>query len=101
MALRKLSELNEWRVSNHNEDIRGKVLYERDGDRVGKIDDMLVDTDAKLARTVILENGERFSVDDIDIESDGVYLRQATRTHTEPRVKVYRGGESSPTRPTV
>lgn len=116
MALKKLSHLNDWHVSDRNEDVRGKVLYERDGDRVGKINDMLVDTDAKLVRTVILDNGERFSVDDIDITKDGVYLKTThagahtgthtgmhtdthTGAHTEPRVKIYRGGESSSTRP--
>ncbi|QDG53526.1 PRC-barrel domain containing protein [Persicimonas caeni] len=105
MALKKLSHLDDWHVSDRKEDVRGKVLYERDGGRIGKIDDMLVDTDAKLVRTVILDNGERFSVDDIDITSDGVYLHKGThtqghtQTHTEPRVKIYRGSESSSTRP--
>lgn len=109
MALKKLSHLDDWHVSERKEDIRGKVLYERDGDRVGKIDDMLVDTDAKLVRTVILDNGERFSVEDIDITNDGVYLRKSTHTgahtttptgtHSESRVKIYRGGESTSTRP--
>jgi sporulation protein YlmC with PRC-barrel domain len=104
MALRKLSELADWQVSDEGEDIRGHEVYERDGGRLGTVDEMLVDTDAKLVRSIILDNGQRFSADDIDIEGNRVYLSKehAGQTHAHrPKVEVYRheGGTSRPTAP--
>lgn len=104
MALRKLSELADWKVSDKDEDIRGHEVYERDGGRLGTVDEMLVDTDSKLVRSIILDNGERFSADDIDIEGNRVYLSKEHlgRTQTQrPKVEIYRneGGSTRPTAP--
>jgi sporulation protein YlmC with PRC-barrel domain len=88
MALHRLSELEDWHVSDRDEDIRGREIYARGGDRLGKVEDMLVDTDAELVRTIILDNGERYSVEDIEIENDGVFLETK---HDQPHraVRVY------------
>jgi sporulation protein YlmC with PRC-barrel domain len=44
-------------VAAPEEDIRGKTVRDRDGEKIGKIDDLLVDTEEHRTRFLRLEHG--------------------------------------------
>lgn len=103
MALKRLSELDDWKVSDQDYDIRGSQLRDRDRNALGTIDDLVVDTDKEYVTELILDNGEQISADHIDIKDDGVFL---TRGHTAAsserpsRVRIYgKSGGRTSTRP--
>ncbi len=74
MTIQRLSKLADWRVKHKEQDVRGLDLWEREGARVGTIADMVVDTDARLVTSVVLEDGRHVAAEDIDIEGSKVYL---------------------------
>lgn len=48
--LRPLSRLDEFRVAEHDQDVRGWDVVARDGKKIGNVDDLLVDTSMRKVR---------------------------------------------------
>lgn len=48
--LRPLSRLDEFRVAEHDQDVRGWDVVARDGKKIGNVDDLLVDTTMRKVR---------------------------------------------------
>jgi len=69
-----LSDLDEYRLVDEDQDIRGWKLMDRAGNELGKIDELIVDTAAERVDTVRLESGVEYSVRDLTIGDDIVYL---------------------------
>lgn len=44
-------------IPNPDEDIRGRKVVDRDGERLGKVSDLLIDDSAMRARFLIVEHG--------------------------------------------
>ncbi len=80
MAVQRLSKLADWRLVDESQDLRGRPLYDRDGNRVGTIDDMLVDTDEEIVRWVRLDDGRRVAAEALNIEEGGVFLDRPIAT---------------------
>ncbi|MES2733777.1 MAG: PRC-barrel domain-containing protein [Bacteroidota bacterium] len=53
--LYKLSELNDFEVSPNNPDVRGWTLIGLDGERIGEVDELIVDTEAEKVRYLAVE----------------------------------------------
>ncbi|HET6566364.1 MAG TPA: PRC-barrel domain-containing protein [Rhodothermales bacterium] len=93
MAVQPLSDLYDWHLVHEDQDIRGwKVLDDR-GTEIGRIDELLVDTDSEVVDRIRLDNGEEFSARDIEIEDGVVHVRgeaALTASTTEPLARTYR-----------
>lgn len=75
----ELDELSNYELVNDNQDIRGADIYSAaTGEKIGEIEDMLVDRSAELVKAVRLEDGTCCAVENIQITDDKVvYLDQA------------------------
>jgi stress response protein YsnF len=70
----RLQDLSGWKLAHHDQDIRGWPLMDDAGREVGRIDEMIVDTDTRHVETVVLENGAEFPVSALDIGKNEVRL---------------------------
>jgi len=50
-----MSELNDFEISPNNPDVRGWTLIGLDGERIGEVDDLIVDTEAQKVRYLAVE----------------------------------------------
>lgn len=92
--VRKLAGLNDWQLEDSDQDLRGKALMTSDGREVGKIDDMLADTDAERIVGLRLDDGRVVNVDSVDIR-DGVPVLLVDTAHVPPAPAVGRGEVTS------
>lgn len=70
----RLRNLQDWKLSEQDKDIRGWMLRSEDGRQIGQIRDMIADTDSKRVESVVLDNGTELPVRDIEIRGDDVVL---------------------------
>src|SRR6478609_105089 len=85
MTLRTLDDMNET-IADPNQDIRGREVIAKDGDKIGKVDALLVDTQegkirfARLEAGGFLGFGEKTWLIPVDaitrIDADHVYVDQ-------------------------
>ena len=70
-----LSNTGSWKLKfEDTQDIRGYQALDKDGNPVGRVDSMIVDTDAERVTAVLLEDGQEFSASDLSIGDGVVYL---------------------------
>ncbi len=70
----RLHNLQDWKLSDQDKDIRGWMLRSEDGRQIGQIRDMIADTDSKRVESVVLDTGAELPVEDIEIRGDDVVL---------------------------
>jgi uncharacterized protein (TIGR02271 family) len=71
---RKLASLSNYELENREQDIRGHQVLSSDGRVIGKIDDLLVDTEQECVYAARLEDNRLVNTDYLDIRKDGVFL---------------------------
>lgn len=93
-----INQSDDWHVQHDRQDIRGWAVYDGSGERVGRVRDLVADTDSELVETVVLDNNEEYPAGDIEIGYDDkvVYLegvhhaeREEEGAEAEPVVKAY------------
>lgn len=65
--LYKLDSLDKYELEHSDQDLRGKTLYTTDGKEVGRVDDMLVNTDRERVAALRLEDDRVIDIDCVDI----------------------------------
>ncbi len=83
MARAPLSQLDDWELVHEDQDIRGWPLEDRDGNYIGTVQELIVDTDTEFVETIVLDNGEQYPNDDIELGDGVVYLRRAEAPEPE------------------
>ncbi|HUG45279.1 MAG TPA: PRC and DUF2382 domain-containing protein [Sphingomicrobium sp.] len=63
----KLESLDKYELEHSDQDLRGQTLFTHDGKEVGKVDDMLVDTDGERVAALCLEDNRVIDIDHVDI----------------------------------
>ena len=93
-----INRSDDWHVEHDRQDIRGWAVHDAAGKRVGRVRDLVADTDSKLVETVVLDDNEEYPARDIEISYDDkvVYLegthaaeREEEGAEAEPVVKAY------------
>jgi uncharacterized protein (TIGR02271 family) len=74
MALAPLSRLDDWELENDDQDLRGNYLKDYNGNRIGQIDEMIVDTDQERVVAVRLEDGAEYPVSSLELRDGDAYL---------------------------
>lgn len=69
-----LSDTGEYQLVNSAQDVRGYNVLDRNGQPVGTVESMLIDTDAELVTTLVLEDGTELAARDVTIGESVVYL---------------------------
>ncbi len=93
MAYTELSNLSDWHLVHPEQDIRGWTVQDNAGNIIGRVDELLVNTDSELVERIRLDNGDEIEARDIEIGDNVVHVRSAdvlTHETTEPVVKTYR-----------
>ena len=72
-----LYELDDYKLANRDQDVRGRPLKTHSGDRLGLIERMLVDRDHERVAALVLDDGRAFPVEDIEIRDGEAYIESA------------------------
>lgn len=67
-----LDHLKDWELEHKSQDIRGRPLVMANGDKIGVIDDLLVDRSAERVAAVRLKDDRCCAVERLEIEDDRV-----------------------------
>lgn len=78
MTIQRLSRLSDWRIKDDSQDLRGCEVWTRDGEFLGKVIDMVVDTEARRVTSLVLQNDSHIPTDQIDIEDGKGWVRPTT-----------------------
>ena len=70
-----LTELRKWKLDHKTEDIRGWSLRDPDGQLLGTVDELIVDTDTKHVTQIVLADGKRYAARDVMIGEDELRLQ--------------------------
>jgi sporulation protein YlmC with PRC-barrel domain len=76
MAVLPLSELPGWRLADPAEDLRGLPVLDENGMEVGIVAELPVDTDTDLIETVVLDNGNAYSVRRLRRDGQTLHLQE-------------------------
>jgi uncharacterized protein (TIGR02271 family) len=71
MAHQLFSETDDWELENDDQDIRGYSVVDEQGQTLGTVRDMYVDTDTETIDRLVLDNGSEVDVASASVE-DGV-----------------------------
>ena len=63
----KLESLDRYELEHNDQDLRGNTLYTNDGRELGRVDDMLVDTERERVAALRLEDDRIVDIDHVDI----------------------------------
>lgn len=74
MARDLISNLSEWGLVYDEQDVRGRDVYSTDGSKLGEVKDMVADTEAEQIVALVLDNGQEYSADLVEIEDDRVIV---------------------------
>jgi len=91
MSLKPLSSLSDYDLVNSEQDCRGREAVDLNGNRLGKVQEMIIDTERERVDSIMLDTGKHISVGDIALrdnmvlvrESGDVQAAQATETTTK------------------
>lgn len=78
MARIPLSNTDDWQLKFDDQDVRGYDALDADGNRVGAVRDMIVDTDEERVDAVVLDDGAEYPARDLSIGDGVVYLTSIT-----------------------
>ena len=89
--VRKLASLDDWELEHPDQDLRGKMLVDHQGQEVGIIDDMLADTDKEKIVALRLRDDRIVNVDAVDIRDGRPVLTMGREGVPKPAAGVDRG----------
>lgn len=69
-----LQELDDYKLVNSDQDLRGQGLYTDNGTRLGTVSRMLVDPERDHVAALVLEDGRGVPVDEIEIRDGDAYI---------------------------
>lgn len=75
MSMTLLSHLNDWGLVDEDQDIRGWPVKDASGSTLGTVRDFVVDTEAERVNSVVLDDGKKLSVQDVDPDFDQHVVR--------------------------
>lgn len=75
MARGLLKNMGDWKLKDKDKDIRGRMLMTANGEPVGLIRDLVVDTDTERVESIVLDNGREFPARDLELRGSDVLLR--------------------------
>ena len=85
MARLPLSQNDDYQLGDDVPDVRGWDVY--DGDRrLGRIDDLIINTDTGRVETAVLDSGERYHLRDLDLGDGVARLTKVTTPGTNPEI---------------
>lgn len=76
MTIQRLSRLSDWRLKDKEQDLCGKILRAQNGQEIGRVIDMVVDTEAGLVTSVVMQDDTHVATEDIDLRDGQIWLSE-------------------------
>lgn len=89
MARIPLSNTGDWELKFDEQDVRGYDALDADGNRIGTVDEMIVNTDERRVDAIVLEDGTEYPARDISIGDGVVFLTGTVPDDMAESVTVY------------
>lgn len=90
MARERLSKTDDWELVHTEQDIRGWRAVDASGGELGTVEDLTLDTEAKLVESITLDSGAEYPASEIEIGDEVVYVEgTGSYEDEEPVVRVY------------
>lgn len=67
MGLIPLSKMDDYELVDKDQDLRGWKVQDATGKKLGKVAEMLVDTDKERVTTLLLDNNAEYSIEDLEL----------------------------------
>ena len=93
MGRLSINENDDWHVEHDRQDIRGWVVHDASGKTVGRVRDLIADTESGLVESIVLDNGEELPASTIEIGYGDKVVHLAS-AHAARHAK--EGGETAP-----
>ena len=84
-----LSNTGSWALKFDEQDVRGFDALDAEGNKVGEVDSMIVDTDERRVDAIVLEDGTEYPARDVSIGDGVVYLTTVLPDDVAETVTVY------------
>ena len=84
-----LSNTGDWELKFDEQDVRGFDALDANGNRVGEVDTMIVNTEERRVDAIRLEDGTEYPAADISISDGVVYLTSVVSDDVSESVTVY------------
>lgn len=72
MAIKQLSELDDYKLTNSEQDCRGWCVVTESGTQIGTVREMLVDKERERVTAVVLDSGAQIPVHEISLRDGKV-----------------------------
>lgn len=92
-----LSDLDDWKVHDSDQDVRGRRLVTTSGTELGTITEMLVDVERERVSGILLENGRSFPVESLEIREEAVITHEPS-VERAPSITLYQARLIRPAR---
>lgn len=90
MAHIRLRDTDEYELRHEEQDVRGWVVRDATGKSIGRVEDMIVDTDEERVASLVLNDGTSIPASDIFIGENAVYLEEVVdAAEIRPVAEVY------------
>ena len=70
MTHQLLSQTEDWELENDDQDLRGRTVVDEQGQRLGTVNDMIVDTDTESIDRIVLDDGSEIDVRSVTVGAD-------------------------------
>jgi len=84
-----LSDSSDWELTHDEQDIRGWDALDGAGLKIGKVNEMIVNSESEFVDTITLEDGREFGARDIHIGDGVIYVQPVAAKGVRPIVTVY------------
>ncbi len=74
MAIVSLSRTDEYALLDGEQDCRGWTVRDRAGNALGKVADLIINTDTELVETIVLDSGAQIPMNAVDLRRGVVIL---------------------------
>lgn len=87
-----LSQSDDWKLENEDQDIRGWTVRDAADNNLGTVVELIADTESEHVESIVLDNGNEYPASDIELRDGVVYVAgigDERATEAEPVVRTY------------
>lgn len=84
MGLLPLSKMDDYELVDKDQDLRGWKVQDATGNNLGKVAEMMVDTDKERVTTLLLDNNAEYPIEDLELGDHVLWLAPQGRANVVP-----------------
>ncbi|AWV88910.1 hypothetical protein [Bradymonas sediminis] len=76
MTIQRLSRLSDWKLKDREQNLCGRVLRAQNGEVIGTVIDMVVDTELGLVTSVVMQDDSHVLTENVELRDDELWLSE-------------------------